>query len=79
MSEMATTIVLIGFLVATGVIVPICEVSETIRKVISLRWMIHLGLPSLSAAWSSDACLSCFARMRSARQRDGPCLSRLSY
>ena len=40
MSEMATTIVLIGFLVATGVIVPICEVSETIRKVISLRWIV---------------------------------------
>lgn len=48
MSEMATTIVLIGFLVATGVIVPICEVSEKIRKVISLRWIVVVTILALS-------------------------------
>lgn len=48
MSEMATTIVLIVFLVSTGVIVPICEVSEKIRSVISLRWIVVVTILALS-------------------------------
>ena len=48
MSEMATTIVLIGFLVVTGVIVPICEVSETMRRVISLRWIVVVTILALA-------------------------------
>ena len=48
MNEMATTLVLIGFLVLTGVIVPICEVSEKIRGVISLRWIVVVTILALA-------------------------------
>ena len=54
MSETATTIVLIGFLVVTGVIVPICGVSEKIREVISLRWLVIVTILALTLGAAID-------------------------
>lgn len=54
MSETATTIVLIGFLVVTGVVVPICGVSEKIREVISLRWLVIVTILSLTLGAAID-------------------------
>ena len=54
MSETATTIVLIGFLVVTGVVVPICGVSEKIREVISLRWLVIVTILALTLGAAID-------------------------
>lgn len=48
MSGTATTIVLIGFLVVMGVVVPICGVFEKIREVISLRWLVIVTILALT-------------------------------
>ena len=48
MSGIATTIVLIGFLVLMGVVVPICGVFEKIREVISLRWLVIVTILALT-------------------------------